>query len=63
MSDAFHVVSAIPWFAWIAIVGIICGSITSWIQMNHSHAERMAMIRQGMNPYDRDGKPLVEEEV
>jgi hypothetical protein len=40
----------IPWFAWIAIVAIICGSGTSLLAMHHKHRERMEMIRQGMNP-------------
>ena len=41
----------IPWFAWIAIVAIVCGSISQTICQCQKHFERMAMIRQGMNPF------------
>ena len=42
----------IPWFAWIAIAGIVMGGIRAVVSMSHKHQERMEMIRQGMNPYD-----------
>jgi hypothetical protein len=48
----------IPWFAWIAIVGIICGSISQIIGQCQRHFERMEMIRQGMNP---EGKAMQKE--
>ena len=54
--------NGIPWFAWIAIVAIICGSIMQIITQCQRHFERMEMIRQGLNP-DRDGgKPLPSKE-
>jgi hypothetical protein len=49
----------IPWFAWIAIVAIICGSISQIIAQSHRHFERMEMIRHGMNP---DGKASAKPE-
>ncbi|RUL85956.1 hypothetical protein [Tautonia sociabilis] len=50
MQSAAQLLSSIPWFAWIAIVVILSGSISgafcSWLK----HRERIEMIRQGMNP-------------
>jgi hypothetical protein len=42
--------SGIPWFAWIAIVAIIGGTVRQIIVTSHKHQERMEMIRQGMDP-------------
>jgi hypothetical protein len=49
-SDMVTLLTAIPWWAWIAIVAIVSGSITGIVKMRHEHAERMAMIQQGINP-------------
>ncbi len=48
------VLTSIPWFAWIAIVAIVSGTVSKSIAMSHRHRERMAMIQMGMNP---DGPP------
>ncbi|QEH38381.1 hypothetical protein OJF2_69820 [Aquisphaera giovannonii] len=48
----------IPWFAWIAIVAIICGSISGIIAQCQRHFERMEMIRQGMDPDNRGAARL-----
>jgi hypothetical protein len=48
----------IPWFAWIAIVAIICASIWGIIAQCQRHFERMAMIRQGMHPDDKSSSKL-----
>lgn len=53
--EAMSELHAIPWWAWIAIVAIVSGTISGIVQMRHKHAERMEMIRQGMNP--DGGKP------
>jgi hypothetical protein len=59
MVEATSVLGALPWFAWIAIVAVICGSVTKMIAMSHAHAERMAMINGGINP-DAKGAPVEE---
>jgi len=45
---------SIPWFAWIAIVAIICETVRKTTCLSHRHRERMAMIQMGMHP---DGRP------
>ena len=44
---------AIPWYAWIAIIGIICSTIVSTNRLRFRHAERMAMIDKGLDPGKR----------
>lgn len=44
--------SLIPWYAWVAIVGIVSGSVSGIVKMLIDHRERMAMIDRGMNPDD-----------
>jgi hypothetical protein len=58
-SDLFTWVSAIPWYAWIPIVAIVCGCITGIIKLRYQHKERIEMIRQGIHPdAGPGGKPL-----
>jgi hypothetical protein len=45
-----QLVSAMPWYGWIAIVAILGGTISGVIKLVFQHRERMAMIAQGMNP-------------
>jgi hypothetical protein len=45
-----QVLGAIPWFGWVAIVAIVCSTITGALHRAMSHRERMAMIQNGMNP-------------
>jgi hypothetical protein len=44
------ILQLIPWYGWIAIVAIICGTVTKAMAMSHRHRERMAMIQVGMHP-------------
>ena len=41
---------SIPWFGWIAIVAILCGTIPSIMVAYYRHEERMEMIRKGVDP-------------
>ncbi|QDV36642.1 hypothetical protein [Tautonia plasticadhaerens] len=50
MNPAFVLLDNIPWFAWIAIVAIVFGSLSGVFAAWFKHRERMAMIQQGMNP-------------
>lgn len=45
-----EIIEALPWYAWVAIVAVIGGSISSTIVRWMSHRERMEMIRHGMHP-------------
>lgn len=56
-----QVAEAIPWYAWIAIIGIVGGIVVQVVSMQHRHAERMEMLRQGIAPPVE--KDAVEEEV
>ena len=58
---AVTVLQAMPWWAWISIVAIVCGAVTQVLKMQHAHAERIEMIRQGINP--DGGKPGGPREV
>jgi len=57
------IIETIPWFAWIPIVAIVCGTITGIVKMILTHNERVAMIRQGMHPDVHTAKPYEEAEV
>jgi hypothetical protein len=50
MTSVVTILNALPWFAWIAIVAIMCGTIDDLLKRSIKHRERMAMIRQGINP-------------
>jgi uncharacterized membrane protein (DUF106 family) len=45
-----HFLHSMPWFAWVAIVAIISGSVTTIVKDRIRHRERMEMIRMGMHP-------------
>jgi len=45
-----NVMESIPWYAWIPIVAIIVGGVSSIIKLSHKHRERMEMIRHGIDP-------------
>ncbi len=45
---------SIPWFAWIAIVAIVAGAFQGIVKAMHRHEEKMAMIKQGMDPSKHD---------
>jgi len=44
------VLESIPWYAWVAIIAIIGGTVTSVTKMILHHQERMEMIQRGMDP-------------
>ncbi len=50
MAGIVSLLAALPWFAWIAIVAIVCGTIDDLLKRSIKHRERMAMIQQGINP-------------
>ncbi|WP_169973125.1 hypothetical protein [Tautonia rosea] len=61
MSSVWTAIGSIPWFAWIAIVAILSGSVAGIFNSWFRHRERMAMIHQGMHPDSGDGKSSVPE--
>jgi hypothetical protein len=63
MNGVVSILEALPWFAWIPIVAIIGGTVGSVTKMIITHNERMAMIRQGMNPDALTAKPHECSEV
>jgi hypothetical protein len=62
MQTLVAILSTLPWFAWIAIVGIISGTIGGVVKSITTHNERMAMIRMGMHPDAKSEKPYYEEQ-
>ena len=51
--DAFWLwAGSIPWFAWIAIVAILCGTATAITRMIIDHRERLERIRAGDLPLE-----------
>ncbi len=50
MDSLWSALAGLPWYAWIAIIAIVGGTIRSIVAMNHKHQERIEMIRQGMDP-------------
>jgi hypothetical protein len=56
------ILNTIPWFGWIAIVAIICSTISGVVHSRYRHNERMAMIRMGMHPDAKSEKPYYEEQ-
>jgi hypothetical protein len=50
LSTFDRILASMPWFAWIAIVAIVCGSFSEIVKAALRHNERMAMIRMGLNP-------------
>jgi hypothetical protein len=62
MQPVDSIFSAIPWFAWIPIVAIVCGTIGGVVNSIHKHKERMAMIHMGMHPDAKTAKPYLEEQ-
>jgi hypothetical protein len=50
MTGVVSILNALPWFAWIAIVAIVSGTIGDLLKRSIQHRERMAMIQRGINP-------------
>jgi hypothetical protein len=61
MNNGVPMIAALPWFAWVAIAGIVGGTITTLYRMAIVHAERMAMIRMGVHPDSPHAKPYEPE--
>ncbi len=53
LNSFWQFLHTIPWWAWIPIVAIVCGTITRLVAMSHKHHERMEMIRHGIDPRNR----------
>jgi len=62
MEPVASTLHTIPWFAWIAIVAIVCGTIQCLAKTSMRHKERIAMIRMGMHPDLGVEKPHCEEQ-
>jgi hypothetical protein len=63
MTSVVSIIETMPWFAWIPIVAIICGTIGGLVKTSITHRERMAMIRQGIHPDAPNVKPYEQAEV
>ncbi len=50
MMGVVTILNALPWFAWIPIVAMICGTIDGVVKKSIRHRERMAMIQRGLHP-------------
>ncbi len=61
MENTLGIIGAMPWFAWVAIAGIMGGTITTIFKMCLVHNERLAMIRMGINPDAPHAKPYEPE--
>jgi hypothetical protein len=61
MTSAVPILATLPWFAWIAIVAIVSGSVCGTLKTLIIHRERMAMIRNGMHPDSVTAKPYCEQ--
>jgi hypothetical protein len=62
MQTLVTILNVIPWFAWIPIVAIICGTIGGVVKSITTHQERMAMIRMGIHPDAKSEKTYLEEQ-
>jgi hypothetical protein len=63
MSNVQTVFDAMPWYAWIAIVAIVSGTISGIVKMLVTHKERMTMIQHGMHPDALTAKPHEQAEL
>jgi hypothetical protein len=61
METAVPILATLPWFAWIAIVAIVSGSVCGTLKTLIIHRERMAMIRHGIHPDSVTAKPYCEQ--
>lgn len=49
--EAFaDLIGKLPWYAWVAIVAITGGTVTSIVTARLRHTEKMAMIEAGLDP-------------
>ncbi len=63
MNSVASILTALPWFAWVAIAAITGSTIISISKMVFTHHERIEMIRQGMNPDAVTAKPKEYSEL
>jgi hypothetical protein len=57
-----NMMSVLPWFAWIAIVAILSGTVSNIITAMIKHRERLAMIQMGMHPdYPPEGRTVCDQ--
>lgn len=63
MHGVLAILHALPWFAWIAIVAIVCGTIDDLLKRSIKHRERMAMIQQGIHPDAPTAKTRVYQDA
>ena len=56
----YEILRSLPWFAWVPICAIVCSAVVFTVifvvNAVHRHEERMAMIKQGLDPSKLDGK-------
>jgi hypothetical protein len=45
-----QLVTTMPWYAWVAIVAILGGTVSGIVKLVINHRERMAMLNHGINP-------------
>ena len=57
METFSEIIRDIPWYGWVGIVAILCWTVTNLVRSTHSHQERMAKIKQGIDPDRRSGPP------
>ncbi|MHC4958688.1 MAG: hypothetical protein ACYTGN_09950 [Planctomycetota bacterium] len=49
-ASASEILHSIPWYAWVAIVAIVGGTISSVVKARYRHALRMEMVAKGLDP-------------
>jgi hypothetical protein len=56
----YEILSRLPWVAWVPICAIVCSALVFTVvfvvNAIHRHEERMAMIKQGLDPSKIDDK-------
>jgi hypothetical protein len=55
MDNFLRLVDSFPWWAWVAIVAVVIGAITSIARVVTRHLERVEKIRRGIDPDSRKG--------
>ena len=50
MDAVKELVQSMPWYGWVAIVAILGGTVKGVVASSLRHQERMAMIKQGVDP-------------
>ncbi len=50
MGAMLDFIDLLPWYAWVAIIAILAAAFQKIVHSLHQHEERMAMIKQGLDP-------------